>query len=408
MREHGGPLSSGSGNPDKKEYVEEWPVATQFKPTRTISVGGKDPFLEEHGRHEDGEQSQPLSWPALSHCWGGNNNFILTADKLGVWKQAVSLSSMPKTFQDAVVVTGQLGLKHLWIDSLCILQDSKADWAHESDRMANVYRCSTVHLAAHTSRHSDDGFLKPRTPVEHVPLPYSSTRLGVSGTMLVRPAISSWRRSLLSGEHSVLSTRGWVLQESLLSPRTLHFGHEQMFSECPNMRLAEGDFSPTTISDPDAHDVDLSASKQFVNAMGNGTQAAVTTGQARELWYMRWYEIVTNYSQRTLGYPSDIFPALSGLAQTIGALIPGNEYMAGLFRGDVCRGLLWKPADDSKASRAHPYRAPSWSWASITAPVEFEIRPSEYSPELIPEHDLAVIGVTLRSLHDADLSEEEY
>jgi hypothetical protein len=219
----------------------------------------------------------------------------------------------------------------------------------------------------------------------------------------------------MSGEHSVLTTRGWVLQESLLSPRTLHFGSEQMFWECPNMRLAEGDFSPLTTKSPVTNDVDLGASKQLfnVNVLGNRGQAEVVglagQQQACDLWYQRWYRIVANYSERNLGYPSDIFPALSGLAQTVGTLT-GDEYMAGLFRRDACRGLLWSPTDKAMASRAHPYRAPSWSWASIMGPVEFAIRPNQYTLilELIAEHNLTVVNVSLCSLHEAGRSKGVY
>lgn len=421
MGEHGGPLSSGNPTEQEKEYKTEWPTSTTFRPTRTINVGEKDsttdPFLQIHSGQQD--HSQPLSWAALSHCWGGNTSFILTTSTLASWQRAIPLSSMPQTFQDAVTVTRNLGLKHLWIDSLCIQQDSPADWAYESARMADIYRLSAVHLAAHTSRHSGDGFLKARSPVPHVSLPFSSSRFGVSGQMLIRPALASWTSALSSSEYSVLSSRGWVLQESLLSPRTLHFGGEQVFWECPNLRLGEGDYEPATVRDPDARDMDLGASKQAFIAMGTdtgtgGQSARLTTsmtGQTREVWYMRWYQIVVDYTNRNLGYPSDIFPALSGLAQTVGALT-GDEYMAGLFRGDAHRGLLWRPGDGkSKAtyspSRADAWRAPSWSWASVMGPVSFEINPGEHKTKHLPGHDVTVVSVSLHPLHGLDLGQHK-
>ena len=369
-----------------------------------------DPFLQIHSGQQ--EPSQPLSWAALSHCWGGNTSFTLTSSTFASWQLAIPLSSMPQTFRDAVTVTRHLGLQHLWIDSLCIQQDSAADWAYESARMADIYRLSAVHLAAHTSRHSGDGFLKPRSPVSHVALPFASRRFGVSGQMLIRPALASWTSALSSSKGSILSTRGWVLQESLLSPRTLHFGGEQMFWECPNARLAEGDFAPATVRDPDARDLDLGASKQAFIAMGTGIggQSApmALTDQAREVWYMRWYQIVGDYTNRNLGFPSDIFPALSGLAQTVGALM-GDEYMAGLFRGDAHRGLLWRPGNGkSKAtyssSRADPWRAPSWSWASVMGPISFEIHPGEHKTKHLPGDDVSVVNVSLRSLHGSEVT----
>ena len=44
----------------------------------------------------------------------------------------------------------------------------------------------------------------------------------------------------MDGLASPLSGRGWVLQERLLAPRTLHFGREQLFWECCECRHLEG------------------------------------------------------------------------------------------------------------------------------------------------------------------------
>ena len=427
LSEHG-PAHKKSTASSGRLAVPEWPLtASTFRPTRTINVGDQDatttdPFLEIHDHLPNDILKPPLSWAALSHCWGGNTRFILTANNLAHWQQTISLSSMPNTFRDAVTVTRKLGIRHLWIDSICILQDSKQDWEREADRMADVYRRSTVHIATHTSRHCDDGFLKARDACEYVELPFESHRSGIAGSILVRRGLARWNTALFTAPHSILATRAWVLQESLLAPRTLHFGSEQIFWECPNLCIAEGEFSPRTFRGDTPQEgavgFDLNATKRHLSLTMGTSPPGIDYGNSGEPrmkkarihsedWYVRWYQIVTNYSQRNLGYPSDIFPALSGLAKTIQPLISRSDeeyYMAGLFSGDIHRGLLWMvdaegmSESQATASRAQPYRAPTWSWASIIGPIKFANRPGEEQPEPTLEGEtVKVVGVSLRS-----------
>jgi hypothetical protein len=62
--------------------------------------------------------------------------------------QSITISELPKTFRDAVVVTRRLGIPFLWIDSLCIIQDSPEDWATESSSMRLVYKNCLVNITA--------------------------------------------------------------------------------------------------------------------------------------------------------------------------------------------------------------------------------------------------------------------
>ena len=76
---------------------------------------------------------------------------------------------MSQNLQDAVVVTRLLGLRYLWIDSLCIIQDSKSDWEEEGSKMDQVYKNAYVTLAATSATTSHDGFLQ-RTPAPENPI----------------------------------------------------------------------------------------------------------------------------------------------------------------------------------------------------------------------------------------------
>jgi len=114
-------------------------------PTRVLDVGP-----------EDGSQDPKLHIPgsnlgqyaALSHCWGTHQTIKTTKATLLDRMQTIPFQILPKTFQDAVIVTRQLGLRYLWIDSLCIIQDCIDDWRYEAARMAAVYSNAVVTVAA--------------------------------------------------------------------------------------------------------------------------------------------------------------------------------------------------------------------------------------------------------------------
>ena len=64
---------------------------------------------------------------SLSHCWGSGQYFHLTTGAIDQMKTGISKSLLSKTFNDAIRAMLELGVKYLWIDTLCIIQDSKSD-----------------------------------------------------------------------------------------------------------------------------------------------------------------------------------------------------------------------------------------------------------------------------------------
>lgn len=135
-------------------------------PTRLLDIGIKDgvePRLIT-------ASSVTTEYATLSHCWGKARPLMTTSSNLSQHMRSVPLLSLPKTFQDAVAVTRELGIRYLWIDSLCIIQDSVEDWELECSRMAQIYQGSIVSICGPTALDSSTGFLNPRTCPE--PDPY--------------------------------------------------------------------------------------------------------------------------------------------------------------------------------------------------------------------------------------------
>ncbi|KAH8592621.1 heterokaryon incompatibility, partial [Bisporella sp. PMI_857] len=90
-----------------------------------------------------------LGYVALSHCWGKDTNFLkLTLENQHSLRLGVSTAELTKTFRQAIHTVASLGYSFLWIDSLCIIQDSKEDWKRESATMCDIYKNSSFTIVA--------------------------------------------------------------------------------------------------------------------------------------------------------------------------------------------------------------------------------------------------------------------
>jgi Heterokaryon incompatibility protein (HET) len=116
--------------------------AVTSMPTRLLNVSKEDPFLQLS------EGLPNTRYVAISHCWSVEPLITTTTWSLELRLQSVPMSSLSRSFQDAVTITRKLGLNHLWIDSLCIIQDSKDDWATDHQRCS-----STIKTGQYAAKH---------------------------------------------------------------------------------------------------------------------------------------------------------------------------------------------------------------------------------------------------------------
>ena len=295
---------------------------------------------------------------------------MTTTTNIGEMKSAIPLAKMPPLFQDAVIITRKLGLRHLWIDSLCIIQDSNKDWEFEVMQMENVYRYSVLNIAAASSKNCDDRILGQRhLAFPSIKIPFASSIHNFSGDMYVRPHLDSWQDVLQF--KSTLSSRAWVLQETMMAPRTLHYCEQQMLWECRSLRVAEGCLTPLQSGSSlnTEHQDDWSLNKRFLLPViiKDNTSSVC---KARDTLYMQWYTVIERYTLRDLTILEDRLPALASLASSFECLL-ADKYQAGLFANDLERGLLWQTRHPLTAAYSKAYRAPSWSWASVDSPVKY-------------------------------------
>jgi Heterokaryon incompatibility protein (HET) len=118
-------------------------------PTRVIDVGPSDASIEPRLIISKGRDG---AYIALSHRWGAPDlskpQLTTTAANLPAMIEKIPLESMPLNYKDAVITTRKLSFRYLWIDSLCIIQDSMQDWEAESAKMGEVYQNAQLTIAA--------------------------------------------------------------------------------------------------------------------------------------------------------------------------------------------------------------------------------------------------------------------
>jgi Heterokaryon incompatibility protein (HET) len=124
-------------------------------PTRMLDVGTK--LSGQHVRLvESTSLGRQALYGSLSHCWGKTIVPCLTTKQtIDENKRGIEWDLLPKTFQDAIIVTQKSGIRYIWIDSLCIIQGDEQAWSAEADRVRDYYSNAFVTLAGTWA--ADDG-----------------------------------------------------------------------------------------------------------------------------------------------------------------------------------------------------------------------------------------------------------
>lgn len=395
----------------------------QALPDRVLFVGkGSDPYLvEPKGARED--------YIALSHRWGGQVSLQLKTATLDDFKRGIPFSSFPKTFQDAITVCRSLLINYIWIDSICIIQDSKSDWDVQGSKMHEVYSNCVLTISADAAENGDSGFLE--TP-ERRELQKATRKIDCvgpgaeKGEIFVRPwrqygSLGSFGRHYdswepgslqpaqrLKQEGSYLLRRGWVLQETFLPARAIHFLPDEVTWKCTVLSRCECQLKPHAKV---AHrPLDLEEPRE------------ITPRDLKEFWR----EIIEQYTQRDFTFHSDRLAAMAGLAGYIQVRRPDIEYYAGLWSDELPSTLLWVVEREigfgrlwgNRSNRNTPPVAPTWSWGSVTGRVAFQFWHLSYGRGKWAESKPDLTDVQVKctplgqnsygSVKDAELTAEGY
>ena len=328
-------------------------------------------------------QNQQLrhGYAVLSHCWGPNTGGMLKATKanLAELQREIKWASLSKTFQDAIEITRKLnvrgkGIRYLWIDSLCILQDDPSDFEREGTVMHKTYSMATCTIAASSSSSGQGGCIIPRDQTS--PPQLEPCRLTINKEVII---IHPWSEEWSNLHRGPLSTRGWCFQERELSRRTLHFTTNRIFWECRTGIASEDHPQMINVqplhSSRRPHGADPD---RILVLMELGVRSFMPLSHTRPLATKLWCRAVQEYTRRNLTFRKDRLPAIYGIARIISAVIR-DEYVAGIWLCDFARGASWVrdrsiPNPNAVAGgqwpvpRADPL-LPTWSWAAIDGPV---------------------------------------
>jgi hypothetical protein len=302
------------------------------------------------------------AYASLSYCWGDVQNIRLTRDVMDQFTaDGIPLSYLPATIKDACELCIGIGIKYLWVCSLCILQDLEIDWLQQSSMMATIYNCADLTISVARGHNCNAGVFGERRSGT---LSFATIRWqkfeGGHGTCCVRGLEPS-------GYKEPTMRRGWTLQENLLSRRLLTRETVQLTWQCTTsqwnqsgtLRLPSLNTKDIFPCAPLRYPIDPYGVRSSEGSLKEGLVLGV------------WQELVSVYCRRNLSLPKDKLPAISGLAKWLSRNCSIEErYLAGLWRSQFPECLLWHtnlvfPADEAQARKAIPYRAPSWTWASL-------------------------------------------
>ncbi|CAN9260870.1 unnamed protein product [Alternaria alternata] len=389
--------SSSTDSPQSWDLIRRWlSQCTQdhgrcnlaspqpWAPTRLLDVGT---FEDDLVRLLDRAETLPLSnkpYATLSHCWGTTPLIRTTQSNILEHRREIRHHYLPPTFKDAIKIARTLSIRYLWIDSLCIIQDDTHDWEQEADLMSKVYMYSFISIAATASDSSTGGCFRQRDgrtvlPTEVYIQMHDSGRDNDEKPAKVKYRLvlhkDLWTEKLAD---EPLNQRCWILQERILSPRVLHFGHEQLFWECREFvacetyhqglpaslrnhpyinikRLQLGD-EPKDDRWPAKYVSKASQDISNVQSLWDKFtsifrpivihETTLYAGLNNTSVYQDWYSVVEFYSMGNLTFPNDKLIALSGIAQTIVSAESsklGDGYLAGLWQSSLPASLLWQP-----------------------------------------------------------------
>ncbi|KAI0888480.1 heterokaryon incompatibility protein-domain-containing protein [Annulohypoxylon maeteangense] len=322
-----------------------------YMPSRLIEI------REENGKFHfrliltsnDGPRGRYIT---LSHRWGKDVTLRLTTQNLYAFMVEIPQQKMPQKYIDAAVIALRLKIPYLWIDSLCIIQDSSDDWDQESGTMDLVYRHAYCNLAATSAINSSEGLFYRRSSIQLCPHKVHLSKLGAS--LIYNDSDTTLFVKL---DTEPLNLRGWVCQERLLATRNISFTQRLVYFECAEELSCEAMDSTEA---PCGFRFDLTCRDLW--------SLASLRNMSFEDAQLFWHEILSFYSTAHVTVASDRLVAISGIAKFCQPAFR-SDYLAGLWTINLARDLCWY----SKSGLGHvlDYRAPSWSWASINGRVAF-------------------------------------
>ena len=345
-----------------------------------------------------------LKYAALSYVWGVRQTSRLVKENETRLEEAKALNgySLPQTLTDSMDLTHALDIDYVWIDVLCILQDDPDDINRQISNVGRIYsNARFTIIALGNDAHAGLPGFRPGTRTfqqEHIEvIPQSENHPGLSLLSTCQTQPTHWDESIHWRAHEVelskWNTRGWTLQERLLSWRSLIFAHEQVYWVCDGGIFCE----ESHFEHPDlGHTAQfLDTPLRFETFPFSDTNSALSSksldgplsqlmNSPKRVW-RKYGTLVRQYSRRQLSHPGDIYDAFRAISDAFAQLI-GDQFHWGHPRSRFEASLSWSKGFSSielhrrielttlKMTSLHAQvRLPSWSWMGWIGPVDFSV-----------------------------------
>ncbi|KAL2126094.1 hypothetical protein VTI74DRAFT_1702 [Chaetomium olivicolor] len=343
---------------------------------------------------------------ALSYVWGGPQAVKLELSNIEqlAKQDALRAGALPQTLDDAILLTDSLGFQYLWVDALCIIQDDDGDKKMQIGGMSQIYGCAFLTVIAASAGSVDGGLpgLRPGTrsqeqeeimviaPQNEDKQSGSKIRPGLSLMTTLQPLTNRGSHLL---EDAVWNSRGWTLQERVLSRRVLIFMHEQVYWIC-----RQGIFCEESYFEHEAMPFkrfSTNAAELMLRRPARSSHEA-PDDEDRRFW-ANYKTLVVSYSRRTFAYPGDVADGFLAILQGLSRL-SGEEFTWGLPRSHFEQGLFWNTFAGVRrreslstlpmTSMQRRVQFPSWSWMGWLGEVTINIGDERFEPDFdaeIPE-----------------------
>jgi hypothetical protein len=315
-----------------------------------------------------------LEYAALSYVWG-NSTGTLTATTKGMpslctpgslQNNQQSASYIPSTILDAMALTKIMGIKYLWVDRFCIVQDDPSDLEKELPKMASIYAESCFTIVAADGKDAKHGLRGIGGQAE--PRDYKQTYYEFSArAKLLQDAMIESEKN-----PSVWHTRGWTFQERAVARRKLVFVDSTVIWECCASTWKEDIQNPPEIYDE-------------VSMIRLSTWPSYATVPHSWPDLRQYFMLVRGYNKRNLYLDSDALNAFGAILTSMNqSFRSGFHFGVPEFCFDIA--LLWTISGHSQKRRE---AFPSWSWLGWPGDIEFEMSEA-WDPLTTTRSDLRV------------------
>jgi len=305
-------------------------------------------------------------YAAVSYVWGDTGSMDYRT-KIGNIQSrrksgglAATIRKLPKALAQSIRLVHDLGIRYVWIDALCIVQDSSHSWNLNARGMHLIYGNATLTICA-ADGDSQTGLLAledDQLPQQQVGVYADSVHLVLHQPPEISIQTSKWNK------------RAWTFQERLLSKRCLIFTRGQIYFQCRSTSMSE----------------DI-----FADGRGQGwsldlVQAPLqmlTELRQRSMWF--YAHCVYLYTMRELSHPLDILPAFNGMCHLMERTMR-SPFVFGLPTSHFDLALLWEPVDlltlldydvVSREPKYKDIKFPSWSWCG------WKSNGIQYKPQMV-------------------------